>query len=228
MIKPSTHKTSEINSQTWRKGYANARRSILHDNEKTTRFRLTKMGVWQLLRSSYLLDFGCGDGNLTRYLKKQGFCNVFGIEPDYGLLLKDHLLRGQMLVGKAPQLPFEEACFDAIISMAVLHHLPDQIALQHAIQEFHRILKPGGMLCYAEPSDTWIRAMLTPILLSPLSQLTRFSRQKRLMVLEELETLQMWLRLERTFAQQILCPSGFRVMYLERNALKTFVQAVKI
>jgi ubiquinone/menaquinone biosynthesis C-methylase UbiE len=50
----------------------------------------------------------------------------------------------------AEQLPFEDASFDLVLGHAILHHIPD---LSKAFAEFHRVLKPGGMVVFAgEPS----------------------------------------------------------------------------
>jgi len=50
----------------------------------------------------------------------------------------------------AEELPFAHASFDLILGHAVLHHIPD---LERAFSEFHRVLRPGGLLAFAgEPS----------------------------------------------------------------------------
>src|SRR4051812_16411864 len=50
----------------------------------------------------------------------------------------------------AEALPFADECFDLVLGHAVLHHLPD---LPRAFGEFHRVLRPGGMVVFAgEPS----------------------------------------------------------------------------
>jgi ubiquinone/menaquinone biosynthesis C-methylase UbiE len=51
---------------------------------------------------------------------------------------------------EAERLPFEDASFDLVFGHAVLHHIPD---LDRAFSEFHRVLRPGGMLAFCgEPS----------------------------------------------------------------------------
>jgi len=50
----------------------------------------------------------------------------------------------------AEELPFADASFDLVLGHAVLHHIPD---LERAFSEFHRVLRPGGLLAFAgEPS----------------------------------------------------------------------------
>jgi len=43
----------------------------------------------------------------------------------------------------ATKLPFADGAFDAVIAMHVLYHVTDQ---ERAIEEFYRVLKPGGAL----------------------------------------------------------------------------------
>jgi SAM-dependent methyltransferase len=50
----------------------------------------------------------------------------------------------------AESLPFADESFDLVLGHAVLHHLPN---LRRAFDEFHRVLRPGGMIAFAgEPS----------------------------------------------------------------------------
>ena len=224
----SGHKQTQwVNPASWKDGYRDAQRTFLRDNRKTSLTRLKKMGVLDLPRSSCILDFGCGDGNLIRLLQDEGFRNVTGIEPDRTLLY-DTDLTGKVIVGSAPELPFCGETFDAIISNAVLHHLPDEAALIASVKDFFRILRDGGLFCYTEPANTLARSILTPLLLSPVGLLTDFSRKKRLMILSEIETMNRWIRIERRFPDLITAQAGFRITHLERHALKTFLRAAKV
>ena len=49
------------------------------------------------------------------------------------------------VVGSGVALPFPEATFDECRSVAVLHHLPDELASE-IVREMVRVLKPGGRL----------------------------------------------------------------------------------
>ena len=214
------------NTAAWRNGYCEARRSFLLGNRAEIRRRLKRMGFYGLTRCARILDFGCGDGNLIDFLKQEGFTDVIGMEPD-PLLLQRRLERRDVILSRGPELPFKSASFDAIVSMAVLHHLPDLETLRKQVSEFYRILKPGASLFYTEPADTLVRRMLTPVLMSPLASLTRFSRQKKLMVLAERNTLNMWLGLERRFVEEYLVPAGFKVRRKSRRGLKTLLHLTR-
>jgi SAM-dependent methyltransferase len=61
---------------------------------------------------------------------------------------------------EAQSLPFPDQSFDIVLGHAVLHHLPD---LDAAFAEFHRVLRPGGMIVFAgEPSRTGDRIARAP------------------------------------------------------------------
>jgi SAM-dependent methyltransferase len=60
----------------------------------------------------------------------------------------------------AEALPFEDGSFDLVLGHAVLHHLPD---LGRAFAEFHRVLRPGGLVLFAgEPSQIGDRIAASP------------------------------------------------------------------
>lgn len=50
-------------------------------------------------------------------------------------------------------LPFPTASFDAVVSADVLYHVADD---QTALQEFRRVLRPGGVLILNLPAHPWL------------------------------------------------------------------------
>lgn len=82
-------------------------------------------------------------------------------------------LRGQFVAGSVTSLPFADGTFDLVFSHGVIHHIPETEA---AIEEFHRVLKPGGMavvMIYHRRSLNYyvsiliVRRLLAAILMIP-------------------------------------------------------------
>ena len=95
-----------------------------------------------------VLDVGAGNGFVMSRYARAG-AGAFGIElTERGVSLcrrrfEVEGVRAFVTRGDAENLPFPEASFDAVTSMGVLHHVPDP---GRAIDEIHRVLKPGGRL----------------------------------------------------------------------------------
>lgn len=216
---------AEVNSEGWRYGYRDARRTFLSGNNEERMRRLRRLNFLDLPREAKILDLGCGDGNVISALRQLGFSNVVGLEPDSSLVAESPE-RNAIVVGGGPDLPFPDAEFDAVLCMASLHHLKntaDMLAIQ---DELFRVLTPGGYLYYVEPADSMLRKILTPLLLSPLSELTKFSRQKKAMVLAEWPELTQWLRTESAYPQELVNRS-FELQMNKVVGLKRFVRARK-
>jgi arsenite methyltransferase len=48
--------------------------------------------------------------------------------------------------GDARRLPFDDGCFDAVVSSLVVHNIPDRAGRADAVREMTRMLRPGGRL----------------------------------------------------------------------------------
>ena len=88
----------------------------------------------------YVLDLGCGDGQLTRRIAESG-AHVLGVDasPEMVAVARERGIEAER--AKAEELPFRNATFDAVFSNAVLHWVRDQDAM---MQHVYRVLKPGG------------------------------------------------------------------------------------
>lgn len=107
-------------------------------------------------KNAKILDAGCGTGGTMIRLHKEGFKNVTGIDKN-PLALKFCKKRGliKIKISSIDKIDFPKNSFNAIICMDVLYH----VGVNHkkAINEFNRILKPGGLLYMQEPSLNWLR-----------------------------------------------------------------------
>ena len=95
-----------------------------------------------------ILDIGCGTGAMSIRLERWGRV----VSADFSeLALQFSRRRGlNHLVGAdAMKLPFASGSFDALVAMDMLEHLPDDNA---ALNEFARVLKPGGRVLATVPA----------------------------------------------------------------------------
>jgi 2-polyprenyl-3-methyl-5-hydroxy-6-metoxy-1,4-benzoquinol methylase len=109
-------------------------------------------------RGTRVLEIGCGGGGLLRLLSACS-ANVVGIDTlDVALNLARERQdlsgfgkpdRSLAQIGEDTILPFTDTSFDAIIGQHVVEHLPD---IGAALQEWKRLLKPGGCIALATPN----------------------------------------------------------------------------
>ncbi len=102
-----------------------------------------------------VLDVCCGTGDWTIQLaEKAPGANVTGLDFSENMLevakskIKDYS-NITLLQGNAMELPFEDGSFNFITIGFGLRNLPDY---GKAIEEFYRVLKPGGVLVVLETS----------------------------------------------------------------------------
>jgi len=102
------------------------------------------------LRGWEVLDAGCGEGYNTRLCARAG-ARMAGIDisPRMIELARKEEVREPLgiryQVAPMSALPFAAASFDAVISTMALMDAPDYDA---NIREFHRVLRPGGLLAF--------------------------------------------------------------------------------
>jgi SAM-dependent methyltransferase len=102
------------------------------------------------------LDFACGTGVNMIHLLECGY-SVIGVDASQQsvnmvrrklgarpeLAARAQVLR---LHGDDARLPFADGEFDYVVSMSVLSLLESKSRIQMLVDEFHRILKPGGKM----------------------------------------------------------------------------------
>ena len=102
------------------------------------------------LRGARVLDAMCGNGQCTAYLLAQGAV-VTGLDVSGEQIAAYHAKWPQALPLKKSILDsgLEAGSFDSVAVVGGLHHVHPHV--EETIEEFHRILKPGGYLSFAEP-----------------------------------------------------------------------------
>lgn len=115
-------------------------------DEIAEHFDDTRFSIWDMVRNFLEnkadlkgLDVGCGNGKNMLYPK-----NMVGVEKCKKLV--DICRNKQLNVaeGDCCELSFEDNSFDYLICIAVFHHLDSIERRKKAIEEFNRVVKPGG------------------------------------------------------------------------------------
>jgi len=125
------------------------------------------------LRDQEMIDIGCGTGIISFLAIEMGAKKVIcGDISDYMLKLAQESSKAagydstriSFCQLDAESLPFDDNCFDAVITGMSFGLFPDQ---EKAVREMFRVLKPGGLISlgahgpehYWEAIDTTIRAL---------------------------------------------------------------------
>ncbi|MDB5821449.1 MAG: SAM-dependent methyltransferase protein [Herminiimonas sp.] len=121
-------------------------------------------------RQSYdvVLDVGCGQGKsfsiLSRRFKPR---RLIGLDADRKILevararsINDKVAV-DLLPGSGSAIPLPDKSVDLLFCHQTFHHLIDH---EGAISEFHRVLKPGGVLLFAESTKAYIHSWMIRLL----------------------------------------------------------------
>jgi SAM-dependent methyltransferase len=102
-----------------------------------------------------ILDAGCGTGGLLRALRQmeRGW-RLAGMDlSPLACELTRERTGALVLEGSVEQMPFGSGSYAAIASCDVLCQVPDP---RRALDEFRRVLKPGGVLVLTMPAFQWM------------------------------------------------------------------------
>ncbi|WP_292330300.1 class I SAM-dependent methyltransferase [Mesorhizobium sp.] len=101
-----------------------------------------------------ILDIACGTGSFARQLAAGG-AYVTAIDPGVDAIRTATAAVPQVsfLKGVAEALPFDEATFDIAVMINALHHVPE-MAMQAALREAGRVVRPDGVVIIIEPLPT--------------------------------------------------------------------------
>jgi SAM-dependent methyltransferase len=107
-----------------------------------------------------ILDIGCGTGNYTDLLEKttqERGVQVCGLDPSEDMLAKARRKNAmiELRQGTAARIPWDQASFDFIYMIDVIHHVPD---IHEMFAEICRVLRVGGRVCIVTQSHRQIEA----------------------------------------------------------------------
>ncbi|KAL6059768.1 tRNA methyltransferase, has a role in tRNA modification [Balamuthia mandrillaris] len=120
-------------------------------NAIATHFSETRYKPWPLVEKfmleqeegSVVADVGCGNG---KYMGVNPRCFALGSDWSSELISICKERGFEAMIADNMNLPYRSAAFDAVISIAVIHHLSSRERRLHTMQELHRILKVGGRM----------------------------------------------------------------------------------
>tara|TARA_B100000809_G_C15122322_1_gene524795 strand:- start:1193 stop:1897 length:705 start_codon:yes stop_codon:yes gene_type:complete len=118
------------------------------DSDYFSEYKIVEILKFEEANSSLnILDFGCGDGNSSVFIRKHFTnANVFGTDVSEGSVNIANEKEISNAIFKAydgSKLPFEDNQFDVVFTSMVFHHIEHRL---HAgiLSEIKRVLKKGG------------------------------------------------------------------------------------
>ena len=114
-------------------------------------FSRTRYKIWNSVKSflnsidenSLILDAGCGNGKNMLETKH----NFIGLDNSIQLLnIVKTKTNNNLILGSITDIPFTDNYFDAIICIAVIHHIQLEKDRYKAIDELIRVCKIGGKI----------------------------------------------------------------------------------
>jgi 2-polyprenyl-3-methyl-5-hydroxy-6-metoxy-1,4-benzoquinol methylase len=113
--------------------------------------RRVKMLTGHLRQGQKVLELGCGIGYFTRSLATYGAeITAIDISPDLLEVARRDCPAENVSfeLQNAYAMTYADKSFDSVVGSSVLHHLE----IDAALNEVHRVLKPGGSIYFTEPN----------------------------------------------------------------------------
>lgn len=109
-----------------------------------------------------VLDVGCWTGQLEQLAHKSAKKLVaIDANPEAISFAKKKLSDVSFKVARAEKLPFSNSCFDTVLFMDVIEHLPKESEVS-VLNEINRVIKPGGTLIIGTPNKHLLSILLDP------------------------------------------------------------------
>ena len=115
-----------------------------------------------------ILDVGCGQGKSFKFLKKTfNPVTLIGMDADAKVLEKSRRqahhdgVEVELMLGNSAAINLPDHSVDIVFCHQTFHHIVQQ---EKAIAEFYRVLKPGGLLLFAESTRAYIHSWIIRLL----------------------------------------------------------------
>lgn len=143
--------------------------------------------------SAEILDIGCGTGNYTIALQKQGF-NLVGLDISREMLDKAATKNQdiQWVLGDARTLADINRTFDACICILATHHIQSLSTLCSSV---FRVLKPGGIFLIFTATPTqmkfyWLNHYFPTIIPLTVKCLVEYTELENLLIAQSFERIE--------------------------------------
>jgi ubiquinone/menaquinone biosynthesis C-methylase UbiE len=137
---------AEANSN-WERYYSTLKR-MPRRLRKTAQFVVDALPDFKTHKVERVLDLGCGAGRHCVLLANSGF-EVVGVDFSKNALkiarrwVREEKLRVALVRASMTNLPLNNCCLDAVISVSVIHHAFKKDIVT-AVNEIYRVLRKGG------------------------------------------------------------------------------------
>jgi SAM-dependent methyltransferase len=104
------------------------------------------IGLARVAAKDKVLDVGCGTGLLTAELASVvAPANVAALDPSepFAAACRQRVRGADVRVGRAEQIPFDEASFDAVLAQLAVNFMSDPGT---GVREMRRVARPGGVV----------------------------------------------------------------------------------
>jgi ubiquinone/menaquinone biosynthesis C-methylase UbiE len=115
-----------------------------------------------------ILDAGCGNGRSFPLLRdKFAPARIVGVDINPDMIAEAQAEADRRAVtvelhcADLAHLPLEDGSVDLLLCHQTFHHL---VAQRETLGEFHRVLKPGGLLLFAESTRAYIHSWIIRLL----------------------------------------------------------------
>lgn len=126
----------------------------------TTNYNAWLIDIMRPFIGDEILEIGCGIGNLTMYLKREGQLSCLDNSEYFIAHMKvdyPELTFYQMDISLEISPPLAQHRFDTIICVNVLEHIEDD---EQALLNMKKLLKPGGRILLFIPALEWLYGTL--------------------------------------------------------------------